>query len=108
MHAIDILVVDNKSDLNVYMTAAEDGKSCCCAMEEKETCCQSPSSTCSYQDKTSLAGEARSMAAGTIISDFNEWAGTKIVDSAHWPILTVTRLIPSLCCQTSEEVSCAG
>ncbi|KFY02504.1 hypothetical protein V490_00479 [Pseudogymnoascus sp. VKM F-3557] len=91
----DPLIVDTKNDLNVYLTAAEDGTSCCgtgaekassccnvemqvrcCKPEQKESCCQSSSSTCGCQDKTSMASDAKKLAASLGIMDFNEWAGS--------------------------------
>ncbi|KFY31389.1 hypothetical protein V493_01159 [Pseudogymnoascus sp. VKM F-4281 (FW-2241)] len=91
----DPLIVDTKNDLNVYLTAGEDGTSCCgtgaekvssccnaemqarcCKPEQKESCCQPGSSTCGCQDKTSMASEARKLAASLGIMDFNEWAGS--------------------------------
>ncbi len=100
MHAVDLLIVDSKNDLNVYLTAAEDGTSCsgttvekisscssaekqepCCMSDQKNTCCHSGSSTCGFQDKTSMASEAKNSAASLGIIDFNEWAGTYIASS---------------------------
>lgn len=91
----EILIVDSKNDLNVYLTAAEDGTSCCGAAEDKvssccsvqkqatcckpgqkESCCQSGSWACNCQDKTSMASEAKKLAASIGIMDFNEWAGS--------------------------------
>jgi hypothetical protein len=52
-----------------------------------------------------MANESQKLAAALGIVDFNEWAGTKIASSAHdRPLLTVARLVPSLCCQASEKV----
>jgi arsenite methyltransferase len=84
--AIDVLVVDSKNDLNVYMTGAEGETSCCgavtenkcCIPEQKETGCQPGSSTCSCQDETSMANETHQLAAALGIVDFNEWAGMMI------------------------------
>lgn len=102
LHAPDPLIVDTKNDLNVYLTAAEDGTSCCgtdaekassccnaemqarcCKPEQKESCCQSSSPTCGCQDKTSMASDAKKLAASLGIMDFNEWAGTNIVSSPY-------------------------
>jgi arsenite methyltransferase len=100
LHAADLLIVDSKNDLNVYLTAAEDGTSCCgtaaenvssccsaekqaacCKPDRKESCCQSGSSTCGCQDKTSKASETKKSVASMGIVDFNEWAGTNITSS---------------------------
>ncbi|KAM0420891.1 hypothetical protein ACHAPT_011280 [Fusarium lateritium] len=90
----DVLIVDSKNDLNVYLTAAEIQAPCCgvntvkggerankncCKPEEKETCCGADSSTCAAtcQNQTnSVAGEANTVAARLGITDFNEWAGS--------------------------------
>ncbi|KFY67390.1 hypothetical protein V496_01581 [Pseudogymnoascus sp. VKM F-4515 (FW-2607)] len=91
----DPLIVDTKNDLNVYLTAGEDGASCCgtgaekvssccnaemqarcCKPEQRESCCQSGSFTCGCQDKTSMASDAKKLAASLGIMDFNEWAGS--------------------------------
>jgi arsenite methyltransferase len=98
LHVLDLLIVDSKSDLNVYLTAAENGKSCCgtvaekspsccsvkkqatcCMLDQKESCCQSGSSTCGCQDKTPMASEAKMLAVE--IMDFNEWAGMNTASS---------------------------
>jgi len=91
----DLLIVDSKNDLNVYLSAADDGTSCCvtaienpssccsaekqatcCQPEQKASCCQSGSSTCGCQGKTSMASEARKSVASLGIMDLNEWAGS--------------------------------
>ena len=101
-NAPDLLIIDSKNDLNVYLTAAEDGTSCCgtaaekvssccsveeqatyCKLDQKQSCCQSGSSTCGCQDKTSMASEAENLAASMGIMDFNEWAGTNITGSLY-------------------------
>ena len=95
----DVLIVDSKNDLNVYLTATETKPSCCgsdavkegkevspccsvearescCKPEEKESCCEADSSTCACQNQTSsMANEANTLAARLGITDFNEWAG---------------------------------
>ena len=102
LHTEDVLIVDSKNDLNVYLTAAEDGKPCCgtatekvsaccqpekmescCEPDQKESCCQSDSSTCGCQDKISMAGAAKLLAASKGFMDFNEWAGTNIASSPY-------------------------
>lgn len=99
LFALDVLIVDSKNDLNVYLTAAEDGSSCCgtvaekvssccsaekqatcCNPEQNESCCKSGSSTCSCQDKTSMGSEAKKLVTSLEIMDFNEWAGANIAN----------------------------
>lgn len=83
---LDVLIVDSRNDLNVYMTAADGEASCCgavteskcCITDQKETCYQPGSSTCDCQDKTSIAKESQQLAAALGIVDFNEWAGMNI------------------------------
>lgn len=87
----DILIVDSKNDLNVYFTAAESGQYCCgtevarddeqkkeqmlsfCNTEEEQTCCQPGDQR--QNDTGSMANEAKSLAAGLGVTEFNEWAG---------------------------------
>ncbi|KAH7140966.1 SAM-dependent methyltransferase UbiE/COQ5 family protein [Dactylonectria macrodidyma] len=96
----DVLIVDSKNDLNVYLTAAEAKTSCCgmdtvqeeetapscdgekakencCKPEEKKSCCGANSSACGCQDQKSLmANEAETLAAQLGITDLNKWAGS--------------------------------
>jgi len=91
----DLLIVDSKNDLNVYLTAADDGGSCCgtavrksssccsaekqatcCSSEQKVSCCQPGSSTCGCQDKSLMARETKESVASLGIIDLNEWAGS--------------------------------
>jgi hypothetical protein len=114
LHAPDLLIVDSKNDLNVYLTAAEDGTLCCgtaaekvssccsaekqatcCEPEQKESCCQSCSSICGCQDKTSIASEAKKLAASLGIIDFNEWAGTNIASSLYYSSRLIVSQAPS-------------
>jgi hypothetical protein len=48
-------------------------------LDQKESCCQSGSSTCGCQDKTPMASEAKMLAVE--IMDFNEWAGMNTASS---------------------------
>lgn len=95
----DVLIVDNKNDLNVYFTATETKPSCCgsgavkekkeaspcysvdarescCKPEEKQSCCRTNSSACTCQNQTSsMASEAKTLATQLEMTNLNEWAG---------------------------------
>jgi SAM-dependent methyltransferase len=91
----DILIVDSKSDLNVYFTASEHGKQeTCCSSEQRETsqCCPpdtsaAPSNECCASDKkeacclptpaeSSLATMAKELTKDMGDIDWNEWVGS--------------------------------
>ncbi|KFY04024.1 hypothetical protein V490_00023, partial [Pseudogymnoascus sp. VKM F-3557] len=115
------LIVDTKNDLNVYLTAGEDGTSCCgtgaekassccnvemqvrcCKPEQKESCCQSSSSTCGCQDKTSMASDAKKLAASpvqphAVARTRLRWQVMPKRWQLHW-------LVPSLCRQAYDQL----
>ncbi|RYO93570.1 hypothetical protein DL766_003942 [Monosporascus sp. MC13-8B] len=87
----DILIVDNKNDLNMYFTAADavkeeektpsrctaEAKASCCNHEEKGLCCGTHSLACACHNQTSsMAAEAKTLAPRLGITDLNEWAGS--------------------------------
>lgn len=82
-YATDVLVVDSKNDLNVYMTEAAGETSCCgaakeskcCNPKQNDTCCEPRSWMHISQDETSMANEPHQQAAAMGVVDFNEWAG---------------------------------
>lgn len=67
VRGVDILIIPDESDLNVYKTAAKDnsGVGCCGSSESKS------SSGCSGR------GEVKKGEASDI--DLNEWAGTQCI-----------------------------
>ncbi|SPO06211.1 related to arsenic methyltransferase Cyt19 [Cephalotrichum gorgonifer] len=78
----DAVIVDSKSDLNVYFTAADGTTSCCAPPGDGASCCApAPDATscCApAKDATSCCGvadEAKKLASHGI-TDFNEWAGS--------------------------------
>ena len=91
---LDLLIVDSKNDLNVFLTAEKAWALCCGTAVEKvsscnsgenqatqveidqsDTCCQSGSST-SGQSKTSIVSEVEKSVNSRGIKDLNEFAGT--------------------------------
>jgi len=71
----DILIVDKKSDLNIYKERNQGGvESSCCGTEEKEqasSCCAPAASCCSSAEKSS--SEKEDLAKRVAKIDFNEW-----------------------------------
>lgn len=112
----DILIVDNKSDLNVYFTAEGDGSqgcgpganapgdessSCCepclgppkqagcCSPEEEDSCCGDQSAKKGQDQDGSFQTGAQKMAADLGYPDFNEWAGSFKIYSVKPKAITV-------------------
>jgi hypothetical protein len=75
----DILIVDNKHDLNVYFnTEDNEPTSKCCTSDEsrpKDDSSTSSQTPPSQQQTGALPQEARRLASGMVIEDLNEWAG---------------------------------
>ncbi|KAM0420122.1 hypothetical protein ACHAPD_003691 [Fusarium lateritium] len=79
----DVLIVDTKSDLNVYFTAHENGSSCC-GNEEAASTCSVASPACGSQIFATGFGNDQGIRSDRLgIADFNEWAG-KFTDAAIW------------------------
>ncbi|KAG9249685.1 S-adenosyl-L-methionine-dependent methyltransferase [Emericellopsis atlantica] len=77
----DVLIVDTKSDLNVYVTALE-GEASCCGPSPKvniKSCCEpesdSSAEACQKQ-ATSMPTDAETLVTQLGIKDLNEWAGS--------------------------------
>jgi hypothetical protein len=123
----DVLIVDSKNDLNVYLTATEAKPSCCgsdavkeekevssccnaeakescCKPEEKQTCCRTNSSACTCQNQTSsMASEAKTLVTQLGITDLNEWAGKDNGRLASQISPTNSSQVPSRCMLSSPR-----
>ncbi|RFN50674.1 sam-dependent methyltransferase ubie/coq5 family protein [Fusarium flagelliforme] len=70
----DVLIVDTKSDLNVYFTANEAQSSCCKGADEdlaqNSSSCAPPRSAGSLETGGDVSSDRSS------ITDFNQWAGS--------------------------------
>ncbi|KAG8668344.1 hypothetical protein FPOAC2_07629 [Fusarium poae] len=72
----DVLIVDTKSDLNVYFTD-HDNESSCCGNEEAESSCRVGSSACGPQKPATDFGNSEDILGDRLgITDLNEWAGS--------------------------------
>ncbi|CAF3518618.1 unnamed protein product [Fusarium graminearum] len=72
----DILIVDTKSDLNVYFTAQENEASCC-GNEQTNSACGAGLSTCAPQNSSTELADGQDILGNRLgIADFNEWAGS--------------------------------
>ncbi|GKU07865.1 sam-dependent methyltransferase coq5 family protein [Fusarium langsethiae] len=72
----DVLIVDTKSDLNVYFTAHENELSCCENGQTTSACGAGPS-TCVPQNSSKELGNGQDILGDRLgINDFNEWAGS--------------------------------
>lgn len=72
----DILIVDTKSDLNVYFTAQEN-ESSCCGNEQTNSACGAGLSTCAPQNSSTELADGQDILGNRLgIADFNEWAGS--------------------------------
>jgi hypothetical protein len=122
----DVLIVDSKNDLNVYLTATETKPSCCgsdavkegkevspccsvearescCKLEEKQSCCRTNSSACTCQNQTSsVASEVKTLATQLGITDLNEWAGKDTGRLASQRSPTDPSQAPSRCMLSSR------
>ncbi|KZL87538.1 sam-dependent methyltransferase coq5 family protein [Colletotrichum incanum] len=86
----NVIILDSKSDLNVYYTALGDETSCCgtkdyskskgeesCVLKEKVLSCGASSSICAQQEDDHLTpSEAKEQATSLGVTDLNEWAGS--------------------------------
>ena len=81
---IDVLIVDTKSDLNVYFTANEAPPSCCKGTNRDTD--QDSSSCAPPELASSLETGDGVLVYGSGITDFNEWAGkcTSVRILAWW------------------------
>ncbi|CAG1996637.1 unnamed protein product [Fusarium graminearum] len=71
----DILIVDTKSDLNVYFTAQEN-ESSCCGNEQTNSACGAGLSTCAPHNSSTELADGQDILGNRLgIADFNEWAG---------------------------------
>lgn len=133
----DILIVDNKNDLNVYFTATEtklpcfgsdavkeekevppccsaEAKESCCKPEEEQLCCNTNSSACTCQNQTSsMASEAKTLATQLGVTDLNEWAGKDTRRFASQRLRANAPQAPSRCMlsspwRTESEIRCKG
>ncbi|PTD05694.1 hypothetical protein HYE67_003105 [Fusarium culmorum] len=73
---LNILIVDTKSDLNVYFTAHEN-ESSCCGNEQTNSACGAGLSTCAPQNSSTELADGQDILGDRLgIADFNEWAGS--------------------------------
>lgn len=71
----DILILDSGSDLNIYNSAKENGKSCkCCGEGVENACCEKTPTCCSGTDPA-LEGSSKPINPKLEDDDFNELAG---------------------------------
>ncbi|OBS20436.1 hypothetical protein FPOA_06806 [Fusarium poae] len=72
----DVLIVDTKSDLNVYFTA-HDNESSCCGNEQVGSACRVDSSACNPQKPATDSVNSEYILSDRLgITDLNEWAGS--------------------------------
>ncbi|KAK5203618.1 hypothetical protein LTR41_010645 [Exophiala xenobiotica] len=72
----DILILDSGSDLNIYNSAKENGKSCkCCGEGVENACCEKTPTCCSGTDPA-LEGSSKPINPKLEDDDFNELAGS--------------------------------
>lgn len=72
---LDVLIVDTNSDLNIYVTAKDDGSGPCCdSKPETLSCCGSKSA-----GSEGTQGFVENIKAEFKGIDFNEWAGKSAI-----------------------------
>ena len=75
----DILIVDKKSDLNIYKERNQSGEESCCGTAESEpasSCCAPSASCCSTSNSAKMSSEKADLAKRVANIDFNEWVST--------------------------------
>lgn len=72
----DVLIVDNRSDLNVYSQTDEHGEYSGCCGVGKDSSCSQASPCCPSTEQVLKPEDVNGLTSHQKVNDFNEWAGT--------------------------------